>query len=327
MPKLLFAPLPNSWGHVGRTLALIDKLPKRYEKCILLDKTKAALIKKLGYRVILVPEFKENNLARDFFKLTRSYLNVFSKLSPQKIIVDNNPYALLAAFISKKPVLEIHTPLSLAGQFLIKPDILPPAWQKLWLQLKKHYPYSFIRKFLKRKNKIIIPSIPAWEEQHLPNSSFIGPLFWQGWQTLPTLQPYLLKKNILITFGSELLPNKILKELKKYAHHNDLRLLFSSKLANLEKAIKRSEVVICHGGHTTVLKALSYGKPLLCLPQNKDQEIVSRQVQKKKCGLSSKDLHTIKSSLDFILNNSKFKKNSMYIKNKIYSFRTKTIRI
>jgi UDP:flavonoid glycosyltransferase YjiC (YdhE family) len=45
-------------------------------------------------------------------------------------------------------------------------------------------------------------------------------------------------------------------------------------------------LVICHGGHGVVSMALAYGKPLLCLPQGRDQSFIAERVEAIGAGIA-----------------------------------------
>jgi MGT family glycosyltransferase len=47
-----------------------------------------------------------------------------------------------------------------------------------------------------------------------------------------------------------------------------------------------ADVVITHGGHGTVIRALSHGLPILCMPMGRDQDDNAIKVKMKGCGLN-----------------------------------------
>jgi hypothetical protein len=71
---------------------------------------------------------------------------------------------------------------------------------------------------------------------------------------------------------------------KQYAGGN---LAFSEKPVDLKAAVAEAEVVICHSGHGTISAALLAGKPLLLLPLNMEQRMLSTRVVRAGAGLAA----------------------------------------
>ena len=64
-------------------------------------------------------------------------------------------------------------------------------------------------------------------------------------------------------------------------------LAFSDRPVDLGAAVAGSEMVICHSGHGTVSAALLGGKPLLLLPLNMEQRMLSARVVQAGAGLAA----------------------------------------
>ena len=62
-------------------------------------------------------------------------------------------------------------------------------------------------------------------------------------------------------------------------------LAFSDRPVDLKSAVTEAELVICHSGHGTVSSALLAGKPLLLLPLNMEQRMISARVLQAGAGL------------------------------------------
>lgn len=56
------------------------------------------------------------------------------------------------------------------------------------------------------------------------------------------------------------------------------KLVFSPKMLNLKKVCQNCELVICHAGHATVARALLGGIPVVMLPSQLEQFIMSVNV-------------------------------------------------
>jgi UDP-N-acetylglucosamine:LPS N-acetylglucosamine transferase len=64
-------------------------------------------------------------------------------------------------------------------------------------------------------------------------------------------------------------------------------LAFSDRPVDLKSAVTEAELVICHSGHGTVSAALLGGKPLLLLPLNMEQRMISARVMQAGAGLAA----------------------------------------
>jgi hypothetical protein len=64
-------------------------------------------------------------------------------------------------------------------------------------------------------------------------------------------------------------------------------LTFSDRPVDLRTAIAAAEAVICHSGHGTISAALLAGKPLLLLPLNMEQRMLSTRVMQMGAGLAA----------------------------------------
>ena len=64
-------------------------------------------------------------------------------------------------------------------------------------------------------------------------------------------------------------------------------LAFSDKPVDLARAVAEAELVICHSGHGAISAALLAGKPLLLLPLNMEQRMLSARVMEAGAGLAA----------------------------------------
>jgi UDP:flavonoid glycosyltransferase YjiC (YdhE family) len=64
-------------------------------------------------------------------------------------------------------------------------------------------------------------------------------------------------------------------------------LAFADRPVDLKSAVTEAELVICHSGHGTVSAALLGGKPLLLLPLNMEQRMISARVIQAGAGLAA----------------------------------------
>ena len=118
---------------------------------------------------------------------------------------------------------------------------------------------------------------PAWPQQ-------------QGRRVFAYLKPFENLPSLLTTLRDAGHPTLIY--LSKGAE--DVRrqfeggnLAFSDKPVDLRSALAQAELAICHSGHGTVSSALLAGKPLLLLPLNMEQRMISARVMQAGAGLAA----------------------------------------
>jgi len=94
------------------------------------------------------------------------------------------------------------------------------------------------------------------------------------------------------------------------------------------KSVKHSllfphaDLVVSHGGHGTIIRALANGLPIICLPMGRDQGDNAVKVELCKTGikLSPKSSpNRIRKAIEQILSNGKYKQNALDMKEKIVS--------
>lgn len=145
------------------------------------------------------------------------------------------------------------------------------------------------------------------------NLVYAGPLFWNGWKKEYTSYDLNLdsdKKTVYLSFGTVFNNRKILyyiidalKDLDlniiittgliKNSELKDLKLMYPDYIItdflppNL--VIGKSDLVISHGGHATILQTLSLGCPLLLFPTQPEQAQNSMRVEDLGCGISMID--------------------------------------
>lgn len=142
---------------------------------------------------------------------------------------------------------------------------------------------------------------------------FLGPIIWSP-KTNTNKLTLNDNNNVYISMGSTG-ENKLLPLIIQAVLNNKMNIIISS-VNNLEKKsllekipvlagrsmieplIRAEEILpyckltICHGGSGTVYQSLAKGIPVLCLPKNPDQGLVSLSVEQKNLGrfLTSKNI-------------------------------------
>jgi len=90
--------------------------------------------------------------------------------------------------------------------------------------------------------------------------------------------------------------------------------------ANHSELFKQANLVICHGGHGTIMRALSHGVPLICMPMGRDQFDNAIKVAMHGCGinLSAKvNSNTIEKAVNKVLKNENYQLSAMQFKREI----------
>ncbi|WP_373495643.1 glycosyltransferase [Aquiflexum sp.] len=81
-----------------------------------------------------------------------------------------------------------------------------------------------------------------------------------------------------------------------------------------------ADMVITHAGHGTIMRALSFGLPLICMPMGRDQNDNAAKVAYHGCGikLSQKvDSNKIKKAIEKIFTDKKFRENAKILQSEI----------
>jgi len=109
---------------------------------------------------------------------------------------------------------------------------------------------------------------------------------------------------------------EVAKKLRKIKSPNVEIIPFTT---NMEDLIRRCSFIVCHGGHSTLMEAVSFGKPVITIPDlyHPEQENNSKKIGDLKCGiaLSHIDLeNTLEWAIDEMMNNPIYFKNAKKLK-------------
>ncbi len=158
------------------------------------------------------------------------------------VIVDGSPLGLILARIAgKKTIMITNDTSSLVGIN----GIQRPIANEL-NQLILSYP-----------EKILVPDFPPpftvakYNLMENERIKMIGPLIESAKQAKHN-------KDCLVITTNETINKKLKNYLGDYA-------VYSSEVGNVKPYYGSCKVVICHGGHTTITEALSYGKPVIAI--------------------------------------------------------------
>jgi UDP:flavonoid glycosyltransferase YjiC (YdhE family) len=151
---------------------------------------------------------------------------------------------------------------------------------------------------------LLLADIPALLPPELPpNSHIIGPLEWMGWdQAAPWLDELDACPLIYVTMGSTVEAQAVLVKLIEALRHTPYNVVLTTGSLSLPPelelpphihafstvpgatVLRRSALIVHHGGHGTLLQALAAGVPSLMMPSNPDQILVAQQAQAQGIG-------------------------------------------
>lgn len=268
-----------------------------------------------------------------------NWCNIFDKYSPDIVICDYSPTAVLAAKIKNIKNISIGT------GFFIPPVLEKPICfnknNEKYLEFINKIDYDVlfaINKVFKNNNKKIIfksvnqavrsdfnyfrsyIELDHYKDfrQEEDKKYFIGDIFNNDFSHVPEWpigpgkkifvylkKDYLylkelIKELILIKLPVIIYVNELDKE-SDLLISNSLNIKHSKDVINICAIIKDIDLFICNGGSGAVSQVLENGKPVLLLPIFTEQNMFSENVVKIGCGLSVLDKDFLK-SFSFKLN-------------------------
>ena len=186
-----------------------------------------------------------------FAQISRHYEKV------DMIIVDGSPLGLAGAMLSRKKAIFITNDVS--------------AMVGVQGEMRKRAAYSLLMSLLKFPKAIIVPDFPPPLAVSMKNLRTSLPLSFCG----PLIEKVAQKKHgkkYVVAGPVEKLVRPFLGEKAIYASDvEDIRAYFAN-----------AELIISHGGHTTLVEALSFGKPALCIVDGDYQERMNNALQLEK---------------------------------------------
>ncbi len=199
-----------------------------------------------------------------------------------RIIVDGSPLGLAGAMLSRKKTIFITNDIS--------------ALVGIQGEMRKRVAYSLLQRLLKYPESILVPDFPPPLSVSMQNLrtglplSFIGPL-------IEGVKQMKHKKKYAVTGPVENMVRPLLGESAVYA----------SEVADIRAHFGNAELVISHGGHTTIMEALSHGKASLCIVDGAYPERANNatQLEKKDVGImldsSFLSAESLRASIDYAL--------------------------
>ncbi|MCK4319272.1 hypothetical protein KAW38_01740 [Candidatus Micrarchaeota archaeon] len=295
--KIAFIMEAIGMGHLMRTLTVKKEAEKRgHETFIISDGAVADKAQEMGHEVYRVPLSisLEQEGELDVDKATIEVIkklnpmsinkmdNIFKSERPEVIFVDNNFLGLVAARFYK-----MNTDKKVRIFFMVNNnDFSVFGSGKRFFKTGSELYTKFIKSSVDR---IFIPDVPppyCITQKNLvftEKMEFVGPV-----TRMRKISPEKVEKNrIFITLGgSSAGSNRFLDHLPEgscfysntLSHQNIEHMEF-------DKGMTTSEIIVSHGGHTTIIESLLMGKPLILFPMKGYGERIVNCLKVRELGL------------------------------------------
>lgn len=315
MKRILISVCGEGLGHTTRCLAIANKfkIKNKDNKILFLAYGKSKdFIEKNGYKVKeTCPEIrfegKDGKLSVlegikagvtkvNPFKAVYIEYNTIKRYKPDLIFTDCKYSTAIAALLLQKDYYLITN----QNTFSPKRNDLTP------MKLISYFGHKGLSPFNRKAKKIIIPdllppnTVCDYNLKITKNMAFSGPIIRynieksyqpiKGDYILSLIGGYEYKSCILeelIKIGNK--KNKKIKivcsnykrlfsRLKKMVKFKEIEIILF--VINMEDLIKKSSFIVCPGGHSTLMEAISFGKPVITIPDlnHPEQEANSRKV-------------------------------------------------
>ena len=274
--KIAFIMEAIGLGHLMRTLTVKKEAEKRgHETFIISDGAVADKAQEMGHEVYRVP-LSINLEQEGELDVDRALVDVVKKLSPMSvskmdnifksekpevIFVDNNFLGLVASRFYRNS-----SDSKVKIFFMVNNNDFSVFGKRFFKTGSELY-----TKFIKSSvDRIFIPDVPppyCIAQKNLvftEKMEFVGPV-----TRMRNLSPGKTAKNkIFITLGgSSAGSNKFLDNLPEGFHFYSNTLTHPDiEHMEFDKGMTTSEIIVSHGGHTTIMESLLLGKPLILFP-------------------------------------------------------------
>ncbi|AEF97024.1 Conserved hypothetical protein CHP00661 [Methanotorris igneus Kol 5] len=343
--KILISVCGEGFGHTTRCIAVAEELKNHYDIAFIAYGKSKNYIESLGYEVFeTYPEIKltgyegKFDIKKSIFnkeynptKAIKREREIIKHYNPDLIISDCKYSTIIASKFLKKPYYIItnqnYTKTDKKEKFIVYPVM------------------SMLNVINRSAEEVLVPDLPLpyticeYNLKIIDNLEFIGPLI--------RYKPKNIKDGgyILSVIGGFEYRYRILKYLAEIAVKNDLNVKlvcgswgvgrelesYVNKLTdnpknieiipftnNMEKLIKNCSFIVCHGGHSTIMEGISFGKPLIVIPDlnHPEQENNAKKVQDLACGItiSHNEIEKLEMAINEIQNNKIYAENAKKLK-------------
>lgn len=250
--------------------------------------------------------------------MVAGWRNLYHKLKPDLVLFDHSPTALLAA--SDQPFRKAlfgngftHPPHTDPMPCFRPDENIPPQR----LALSEERVLTTVNKILEKNHieprthlynlfdvdedfLLTFPELDHYSRRTgakywgplMPNDSSLAPV-WPQIDSRPRVFAYLKSEygnvqsvlEAIASTGANTLiysSNMPGETVNKFSGHN---IRFSRKPYDIRTVARQCDLAICHAGHDTTATVLLAGKPLLLLPMQQEQTLLSRNVAKLGAGL------------------------------------------
>jgi hypothetical protein len=308
--KILLFPLANVLGHISRTFALAEQLCKEeldvyvsvsnyYESLFDLVDSRIKIIPSIEMYADATKNFGQISYTDDcnvnelelletsthletkevkrrgklLKKIVDRDTKIINQICPDAIVIDYHYAPLLIPKVKEIPL------------FLISHKIGYPS---LCRRVHGEYPYPL------NENTILVPGIRSFENLDIESDSntiknnwlMCGMFSWQGWKKIKKVPE---KNDVFLFFGStgcaEKLTPWFIDKLSSNYRISYLNQQKEGQFLSLETSLKQTSLIICHGGHETVMECIKQKKPMIIIPNNLEQLEIGRTIEKLKLGI------------------------------------------
>lgn len=338
--KILLFPLANVLGHISRTFALAEQLCKEeldvyvsvsnhYKSLFDLVDSRIKIISSIEMYADATKNFGQISYTDDWNvnelelletsthletkemerrgKLLKKIVDrdteIINQICPDAIVIDYHYAPLLIPKVKETPL------------FLISHKVGYPS---LCRRVHGEYPYPL------NENTILVPGIRSFENLDIKSDSdtiknnwlMCGMFSWQGWKKIDKVPE---KNDVFLFFGSTGCAEKLTPWLIDKLSPN-YKLSYSNQKAeneflNVASYLKQTSLVICHGGHETVMECIKQKKPMIIIPNNLEQLEIGRTIEKLKLGkliaqpYNTIDIETLTDTIETLRQNQEIKNN------------------
>jgi UDP:flavonoid glycosyltransferase YjiC (YdhE family) len=319
--RVLLLPLSNVLGHLARAFALAEEFDRRGHRVFLaMDRTYRRLARTLppGIQVLPTPEMfpvgirpalvtYEDGREHDLANLERagrmsatekrrrgerlramiaSDAALIAEVRPDVIVTDQR---FTASLLSPPPNVPVFHFSNLVG------------YASVIRRTSSELPFPL------NTGRIVVPGVrafegtirPARDAVRRPRPAYCGVIRWRGWERLASGAPPPLASDVLLSFGStgngrQVVPALLHRLPKTYrvsvlfagaSPRPARRNVHVARSGNLGDLVARTNVVICHGGHGTVMECLHHRRPVIVVPQNVEQLEIGRRIEQLGLGI------------------------------------------
>jgi len=341
--KVLLFSLANVLGHLARTLALAEQLYEDGQDVYIAapdDYSELLNVLPSGINIMSSIEMFADT-TKSINQITYSENGTVNEFECLEASCHLEPGELRRRAARLKKILQHDTaiiddvcPDAIVMDYHYAPLLIPKVadvplfflshrlgYPSLYRRVHGEYPYPL------NENPILVPGISSIEgfegggdkRTGKNNWHMCGMFYWQGWKRVGKGLGRPEKSDIFLFFGStgcaEKLTPWFINNLPSRYRLSYLDHLADGKFLNPGCFLKQTSVVICHGGHGTVLECIRHQKPMIIIPNNVEQLEIGRKVERLKLGVlisqpySSVDIDALTEIIEHLKQNQEISNN------------------